>query len=161
MLPEYKIELRNEAEVAAFLDNLGDPIAQGIEDTTPEVGALVLADQGGGHPFYPRPTEHNAPPVPYYERYTGEQWDAFTNDHKSEQMGERFTVTYHGPREVWIENSASYAPDVIGDIQNPFFATIGWMKLIDVANNVSDGIAEWWARGIAAAIAKAEPKNVD
>lgn len=139
------------AEYEAFMANLPDIIAGGIQDAAPYAASLVTADQGGGHPFYPSTTDHNSPPAPYYERYVGEYMPGGTVASFSEQMGERFDNFVEG-WDLHITNSASYAEKVIGELQDPFFAAIGWQRLGDVAANVIDGIVAWYENTIQARI---------
>lgn len=90
---------------------------------------LLTPDLGGGSRFYVPPTEHNAPPEPYYERGVGEHWPNGTVDMTSVQMDKRFYYTPEFPN-LYVGNSAPYAPDVIGPQQTRLFKEIGWQQFI-------------------------------
>lgn len=139
------------AEYEAFMAELPDLIAGGIQDAAPYAASLVLADQSGGHPFYPAETDHNAPPAPYYQRYMGEYLANGMLGSFSEQLGEQFDNFVAG-WDLHITNSASYAAQVIGETQTSFFAGIGWQKLGDVAANVIEGVVAWYEQMIQARI---------
>lgn len=104
---------------------------------------VVLADQGGGKPFYPPETEANKPPPPYYERGFGMHYVGGGVRASSEQMDRRFVTDTNG----WmtrIQNTASYSPYVIGEDQTDVMEYIGWQKLIDVARKGKKAIMERW-----------------
>lgn len=80
---------------------------------------------------YPPETAANLPPTPYYIRGRGMQYKGY-NDESSERYGTKWTTQHTGYGTV-IGNSASYAPRLAGEQQDPKFAKIGWRKLYDVA----------------------------
>lgn len=56
------------------------------------------------------------------------------SDGMSERLLESWVVEPYGDMGAILKNSATYAPYVIGDDQQPQHALTGWQKLTDVAN---------------------------
>lgn len=147
------IQTRGFAALEARLAFLPQAIREAVVDTEPYAASLILAQQGGGHPFYPPETFRNAPPAPYYARYRGSV-DALGNVTQfSEQLGEQFHSEAQD-LEIRIWNTATYAPDVIGPEQSALFAGIGWMKLLDVGRNMLGGVTAWLGKELMTAWSK-------
>jgi hypothetical protein len=136
------IQVKGLKELEAALEKFPRYLKAVQSEFSRAASEVVLADQGGGKPFYPPETQANQPPPPYYIRGTGMQYANY-NTHKSEQMDRRFVTDTKG----WmtrIRNTASYAPYVIGEEQTDVMEYIGWKKLIDVAREGQRAIAERW-----------------
>lgn len=56
------------------------------------------------------------------------------SDGMSERIMESWAIEPYGTSGALLKNSATYAPYVIGDDQQPQHALTGWQKLTDVAN---------------------------
>ncbi len=118
-----------------------------------DIADLLLAERGGGKPFYPPETYHNDPNKnPHYTRGVGEIMNGVVIS-KSERMSEAF-YHYTTSNTTYIGNATSYAADVIGESQDPFFVGIGWSKFISEARRQIRGLVFILDKHIGRAIAR-------
>lgn len=148
---QFNTTVKGMKNVQSALARLRRDILSGRGTIGKELGQaatdIVLAPVGagdGGKKFYPPQTEHNRPPVPFYERGVGEHWAGHI-ERNSAQMNLRFYNRTMG-KDTKIGNTAPYAPDVIGMAQLPLFKSIGWLRLIDRARRSQVAIRDAWVK---------------
>lgn len=143
-------EMRGLEQLQQKLRGFPSALSEALKNTEDFATSQILADQGGGHPFYPPTTAHNSPPAPYYERYVGEYMPNGMLSSFSQRMGDQFSWMIQG-LELHIRNAATYAAKVIGANQDSFFSSIGWLKLIDVGRTNLEAITFYLAQRLAEA----------
>lgn len=115
--------------------------------------ALKIVLDTTGIRAYPPETEANFPPTPYYIRNTGTQYTSY-NDQSSETYGKRWDVSASG-YTAKAENTASYAPYLVGEQQAAHMARIGWRKLGDVAREKMQRLGAVYEKWVAYSLREA------
>lgn len=130
-------------------------VGEAFQAAGKEMAAEIVETEGLQN--YPPAGTANRPPYPYYERGLGVWTSPRNNLYNSERLGTQFYVeTPARSLRAEIGNRASYAEKVIGESQGANMASIGWRRLIDVAEEKTDKLGEildaWLQRAIAQVI---------
>lgn len=131
-MPKITIRPKGMDKLVAAMHKFPERMARNMRQAGDEAAKKLLKTRGLRK--YPKATDANAPPTPYYIRGRGMQYKTGSN-YSSERLGTQWKVK-PAPFSTVIGNRASYAEWVHGEDQATHMAKIGWKKLVDVAEGM-------------------------
>ena len=141
-----QVEVKGLDQLMAAFRKFPKQVARNMSTAAREAANDVILPTRGLQ-RYPKLTDANRPPTPYYLRGTGMVYKNHTKM-TSENLGKQWNVKREGYL-ARIGNRASYAKWVHGEEQAKAMGEKGWRKLLDVAKEKIVPVTKIYNRWVA------------